>query len=242
MTATSSAVAERTAPPSVSAADAAALGLTWPKAPKSTFAIDRFIARLIRIVSNVPEAPTSMPLTINTLFSSSKPVAAAAMPVKAFSSEITTGMSAPAVGSPNVKLAERDQGRRAAADAVEQRHHLRYCRHLHAPRRNGSEAPADGHTDDDLPVADHRLLREGDRDRDQHPNRADPVSAPRSRGVGEELQRQDEGDDRRQVGKVSRYLAQRHLIGSEEPPACSGPPSRLRRRGPSALLRAARAF
>ena len=146
------------------------------------------------------------------------------------------------VGSPNVKLAERDQGRRAAADAVEQRHHLRYCRHLHAPRRNGSEAPADGHTDDDLPVADHRLLREGDRDRDQHPNRADPVSAPRGRRVREELQRQDEGDDRRQVGEVSRYLAQCHLIASEEPPACSSPPSRLRRRGPSALLRAARAF
>ena len=83
----------------MSAAAAAALGATWPKAPKSTFAIDRFIARPIRIVSNVPEAPTSMPLTIRTLFSSSKPVAAAARPVKAFSSEITTGMSAPPIGS-----------------------------------------------------------------------------------------------------------------------------------------------
>ncbi len=40
-----------------------------------------------------------MPLTISTLFSSSKPVAAAARPVNAFSSEITTGMSAPPIGS-----------------------------------------------------------------------------------------------------------------------------------------------
>ena len=40
-----------------------------------------------------------MPATIRTLFSSSKPLAATASPVKAFSSEITTGMSAPPIGS-----------------------------------------------------------------------------------------------------------------------------------------------
>ena len=40
-----------------------------------------------------------MPATIRTLFSSSKPLAATARPVKAFSSEITTGMSAPPIGS-----------------------------------------------------------------------------------------------------------------------------------------------
>ena len=40
-----------------------------------------------------------MPATIRTLFSSSKPVAATARPVNAFSSEITTGMSAPPIGS-----------------------------------------------------------------------------------------------------------------------------------------------
>ena len=43
-----------------------------------------------------------MPLTIRTLFSSSNPVAAAARPVQAFSSEITTGMSAPPIGSTNI--------------------------------------------------------------------------------------------------------------------------------------------
>ena len=63
--------------------------------------IERFIARPISSVSIVPDAPTSMPLTISTLFDSSKPVAAAASPVNAFSSEITTGMSAPPIGSTN---------------------------------------------------------------------------------------------------------------------------------------------
>ena len=61
--------------------------------------IERFIARPIISVSSVPDAPTSMPLTISTLLSSSKPVAAAASPVNAFRSEITTGMSAPPIGS-----------------------------------------------------------------------------------------------------------------------------------------------
>src|ERR1700738_337249 len=77
MTATSSAVADRTAPPSVPAVAAASVALIWPKAPKSTLAIERFIARHISIVSSVPEAPTSIPLTIKTLFWSSKPAAAA---------------------------------------------------------------------------------------------------------------------------------------------------------------------
>ena len=99
ITATSSAVAERTEP--FAAAVAAPPAVTWPNAPKRTFAMERFIARLISIVSSVPDAPTSMPLTISTLFESSNPVAAAASPVKAFRSEITTGMSAPPIGSTN---------------------------------------------------------------------------------------------------------------------------------------------
>src|ERR671935_227508 len=97
MTATSSALADRTVPPSVAAA--AAPVVTCPNAPKRTFVTERFIARPMRIVSSVPEAPTSIPLTIRTLFSSSKPVAAAASRGKAFSSEITPGMSAPPIGS-----------------------------------------------------------------------------------------------------------------------------------------------
>ena len=96
MTATSSALALRTLPPSPRGGRGRPV--TLPNAPKRTFVIERFIARPIISVSKVPDAPTSMPLTISTLFSSSKPVAAAARPVKAFSSEITTGMSAPPIG------------------------------------------------------------------------------------------------------------------------------------------------
>ena len=72
-----------------------------PNAPKRTFAIERFIARAISVVSSVPEAPTSIPLTIRTFECSTKPVAAAARPVNAFRSEITTGMSAPPIGRTN---------------------------------------------------------------------------------------------------------------------------------------------
>ena len=40
-----------------------------------------------------------MPATISATLSSAKPAAAAERPVKALSSEITTGMSAPPIGS-----------------------------------------------------------------------------------------------------------------------------------------------
>ncbi len=97
MIATSSALSERTVPSTAAAVPAPAC--TLPKAPKRTLPIERFIARPISSVSSVPDAPTSAPLTISTFDCSSKPVAAAARPVKAFRSEITTGMSAPPIGS-----------------------------------------------------------------------------------------------------------------------------------------------
>ena len=97
MIATSSAETERTVPSYDVAVPAPAC--TVPKAPKRTLPIERFIARPISIVSSVPEAPTSAPLTISTFECSSKPVAAAATPVNAFRSEITTGISAPPIGS-----------------------------------------------------------------------------------------------------------------------------------------------
>ena len=65
-------------------------------------AIERFIALAIISVSRVPLAPTSMPATISTVESSTKPVAEAARPVNALSSEITTGMSAPPIGRTNM--------------------------------------------------------------------------------------------------------------------------------------------
>ena len=47
----------------------------------------------------VPEAPTIIPATIITGLPNATPVAAAESPVNALSSEITTGMSAPPIGS-----------------------------------------------------------------------------------------------------------------------------------------------
>ena len=63
------------------------------------FATDRFIAVAISRVRIVPEEPTSVPATISATLSRAKPAAAAESPVKAFRSEITTGMSAPPIGS-----------------------------------------------------------------------------------------------------------------------------------------------
>ena len=224
---------------------------TCPKAPKSTLPIERFIARPISIVSSVPDAPTSAPLTISTFEPSSNPVAAAASPVKAFSSEITTGMSAPPIGSTkstpktsapqisatrihwcsapatiatpaarmapirmrltncwpgirdrppadqllqlregdqrarerdradqrrerdrdgdvgvqparvrgeDVELGERDERRRAAADAVEERHHLRHRGHLHLARADRPEGPR--RSDPDRRCASRRAPRD----------------------------------------------------------------------------------
>ena len=70
-----------------------------PNAPKSTLVSGRFIARLIATVRIVPLAPTSAPQMISSVESISKPVIATATPVNEFSSEMTTGMSAPPIGN-----------------------------------------------------------------------------------------------------------------------------------------------
>ena len=49
-------------------------------------------------VSRMPEAPTRVPAMISRLLSRVKPDAATASPVKEFSSEISTGTSAPPMG------------------------------------------------------------------------------------------------------------------------------------------------
>ena len=48
-----------------------------------------------------PDAPTSEPATINTLFDIMNPVNAAAIPEREFSRDTTTGISAPPIGSTN---------------------------------------------------------------------------------------------------------------------------------------------
>ena len=61
--------------------------------------IERFMATAIRFVRIEPDAPTIIPATIIAGLLSAMPVAAADKPVKALSIEITTGMSAPPMGS-----------------------------------------------------------------------------------------------------------------------------------------------
>ena len=72
---------------------------------------ERFIALAIRFVRIAPEAPTSAPAMIRTGLSMTKPAIATAVPVKLFSSEMTTGMSAPPIGSvmvtPKISAAAR---------------------------------------------------------------------------------------------------------------------------------------
>ena len=53
---------------------------TAPKAPKSTFRNERFIARHMMIARIRPEAPSSAPATISSLLSSTRPSAAADRP------------------------------------------------------------------------------------------------------------------------------------------------------------------
>ena len=89
---------ERTGPRSSSPAPAGAA--TWPPNPPATIAgTERFIALAIRLVRIDPDAPTIIPATIIAVLFKAIPVAAADSPVNAFSSEITTGMSAPPIGS-----------------------------------------------------------------------------------------------------------------------------------------------
>jgi len=57
------------------------------------------MARAISCVSSVPAEPTTVPAMIIAAFCITKPSKATARPVKALYSEITTGISAPPIGS-----------------------------------------------------------------------------------------------------------------------------------------------
>ncbi len=84
------------------------------------FPIERFIAFAIRFVRIEPDAPTSIPPTIRAVLSSAMPAAAAERPVKAFSIEMTTGMSAPPIGSTTMfprRAAETRIAMKSASDS-----------------------------------------------------------------------------------------------------------------------------
>ena len=78
------------------------LTLTVPNPENSTLDSERFIALHIILVRIIPLAPTSEPATINRILPIAKPAAAAARPEKLFNKEITTGISAPPIGSTNI--------------------------------------------------------------------------------------------------------------------------------------------
>ena len=110
------------------------------------FPIERFIAFAIRFVRIEPDAPTSMPPTISAVLSSAMPAAAADRPVNAFSSEITTGMSAPPIGSttmfPRI-AAETRIAMKSALRLLAGRDRDRAAdRHEQQQRRSRSSAPA----------------------------------------------------------------------------------------------------
>ena len=70
-----------------------------PKFENSTLPSERFMALAMSWVSKVPAAPTTVPAMIMAALSSTKPSKPTARPVNALYSEITTGMSAPPIGS-----------------------------------------------------------------------------------------------------------------------------------------------
>ncbi len=70
-----------------------------PKALNSTLPMERFMAFAISWVSSVPAEPTTVPAMIMAALLSTKPSRATASPVSALNNEMTTGMSAPPMGS-----------------------------------------------------------------------------------------------------------------------------------------------
>ena len=94
MAASKGSTARISPPVSASAPSAAA-----PKPANSTLDSGRFMALAMSWVSSVPAAPTTMPAIIIAGISSTKPSKPTASPVSALYSEITTGMSAPPMGT-----------------------------------------------------------------------------------------------------------------------------------------------
>ena len=93
------------------------------------FMIERFMASAMSLVRIAPDAPTRAPAMIRTGLPRTKPAIAAAVPVNEFRRLMTTGMSAPPMGStivtPKIRPASttttRSAERRAAVEGQRRR-------------------------------------------------------------------------------------------------------------------------
>ena len=167
-----------------------------PNPPATIAGMDRFIALAIRLVRIEPEAPTIMPATIIALLFSANPAAAADNPVIAFSNEMTTGISAPPIGSTTIRPST------AAAASSPTIHHS----DVPPPAGMGIDADHDGgddRSDQQQPV--QRLLRPAEPDR---PAGQDLLQFPERDERAPERDRPDDGGEQRRHHDVhGRRLA-----------------------------------
>mmetsp|Transcript_58660 Transcript_58660/g.107269 ORF Transcript_58660/g.107269 Transcript_58660/m.107269 type:complete len:205 (-) Transcript_58660:1280-1894(-) len=82
----------------VGAAPAAAEVSSTPKPPRSTLIMDLLIPRHMMSLRSVPLEVIKAPLIVSKLLDNMNPAALVARPLKAFSKETTTGISAPPIG------------------------------------------------------------------------------------------------------------------------------------------------
>ena len=187
-----------------------------------------------------PAAPTSAPATISTGLLITKPAIAAAVPVNELSSEITTGMSAPPIGStiatPNVSAAAtmtsrttfltvRVEDERSAVGAEDEQ---QQTEHGHRCERERGDPTARNR---DRLAADpaHELARRDERarERDRPDGRAEDDEDRRRNGFLERSLDADvvvDRDERRRAtadGVEERHQLRhrRHLHGPGEVPA-----------------------
>ena len=114
--AASSSETSRTEPPGPATAPATLS--PPPNPPSMMLRIERFMASAMSLVRIAPDAPTRAPAMIRTGLLSTKPAIATAVPVNELSSEMTTGMSAPPIGSVIVTPKTSEAARIAAITAT----------------------------------------------------------------------------------------------------------------------------
>src|ERR1700728_272210 len=115
---TSSGVPARTERPSTPSVAPLAV-MTDPNALNKMLGSDRPMARLIIRVSKIPDAPTNVPATTKTFELRVNPDAATAMPVNELSSEMSTGTSAPPIGSTKITPSTRARASNTHKRAVD---------------------------------------------------------------------------------------------------------------------------